>query len=112
MLPYALAVAVLAHGFWWFFIYHRAQSGYLFMAQVAYDSLSWNQRLMIHAPWFFQICSALFVLAALWIAFVLRGRARSLSMFVLLVLLVSELVCLLNSMVFAYFGAAPAGSIH
>jgi hypothetical protein len=99
-----VVVTTLAQGFWWFALYPRLQSLYTFMAEVAYDDLSWNQRLMIRAPWVFELCSVLLVLAVLVTTVLLSGRARSRAMLVLFVMSVAELVCLVHSTVFAYIG--------
>ncbi len=112
MPPYAVAVAVLAHGFWWFFLYPRVQAVFRSVRlSVGFDSLSWGQRLWLRTPWVFPAGSVLLVLAALWITLGLRGRTRSLAMFVLFILLATELVWFFHSIITMPWGGLSS-SIH
>jgi hypothetical protein len=77
LLPLGVAVATLAHGFWWLFLYPRLQA--LFLSLHAYDdpayaNMDWSHWLMVRAPWVFQAGSVLLTVGAIVLIIRLRDR--------------------------------------
>lgn len=96
LLPFGVAVATLAHGYWWFFLYPRLQTLMASMgaqAFPAYANMDWNHWLMVRAPWAFQAGSVLLAVGAITLTFRLRNRYAAPILLGLFLLQLVTLVC-------------------
>jgi hypothetical protein len=110
LLLFGIAVEMLAHVFYWFFLFSRLRPFRDSLLQLPVEALGWDTRLWLGAPWLLQVCSVIFSLAAVWTWLKVKGQAATVMLFILFSMLLAELVFLFSAMLSASSESSGLGA--